>query len=657
LYYNAFESKNIGRSMPLNWYKSIIKKVKNYRNIIGEIEHNVLDENQRFRDIYERNVVLEREISERTEDLNQANQSLLTLKHIWSTMNSSEPLSEVLSTVVNGLSDELGYLFCSMFQIYENQDTPILKSRAINKSNFSSKIQNILQNPLDLFEIPLAESQNIIVQAVNDKKIKSVNNLKSIFYGINPVVDNEKLEKLNTLFVNRSTTILPIIVNEKPFGCLVVVSLRNTLTDTERNFLSLFVGQIELAVTIAGLFEQIREQAITDGLTGLYNRRYFDQCLASEVERALRLRQPFTLIILDLDHLKFINDTYGHPAGDAAICSIGKILKQNARSIDIPARYGGEEFAVILPGISLEGGEIAAERLRLTIEEESIDGVGTVTASIGVATFLNHTESLSELLELADQALYKAKRNGRNQVQIASREEEANWHILALDAFIDILTKRHVPISSTVASELIQKLKTTPVQESNLSGFLYFVVDSLAKTYSSMYEGGYTKQKVDIVSQLAKDVNLSEPEIDELILATLLHDLGNLMMPENILLKPGPLTEEEKQSVLEHPIVTAREILKPIQSASPIINMIEHYREHWDGSGYPGNLAGDNIPIGSRIISIVSVYFAMVSDRPYRKALCHEEAVKIIKEGAGSSWDENLVEIFVKIIQKESKPV
>ncbi|OGI03999.1 MAG: hypothetical protein A2104_08400 [Candidatus Melainabacteria bacterium GWF2_32_7] len=643
--------------MPLNWYKNIVNKVKNYKNKIGALEHSVLDEGQRFRDIFERNAILEKEISERTNELNQANKSLLTLRHIWGTMNSSEPLSEVLSTVVNGLSNELDYLYCALFQIYDKENSSILKVRAANDNEFAAKIQDILKHPLENIEISINEPKNIVNQSIHSRDIKCVKSFKHIFLGSNPEIDSEKLKQLDSLFANRSISILPIIVQEKPFGCLIAVSIRNELSNTERNFLSLFVGQIELAVTIAGLFEQIREQAITDGLTGLYNRRHFDQCLSSEVDRATRLKQPFTLVILDLDHLKFINDTYGHPAGDAAICHIGKVLKQNARSVDIPARYGGEEFAVILPGIDVEGGKIAAERLRSAIESVPVEGVGTVTASIGVSTLLRHTGSLNELLELADQALYRAKRNGRNQIQIATKDEQADWQLLALDAFIDILTKQHISVSSNVANQLIQKLKTSPIQETNLTGFLYFVVESLVKTYDTVYEGGYTQQKIEITSQLAETMNLPDSEIEKLTLAVLLHDLGNLMMPENILLKPGPLNDEERKKMLEHPIITAREILKPIKSAAPIVYMIEHYREHWDGSGYPGNLSGDDIPICSRIIAVASAYFGMISDRPYRKALSQEEAINILRDGAGTSWDKNLVEMFIKIIQKEIEPV
>lgn len=643
--------------MPFEWYKNFLNKAKSYKSLIGDIESNYLDERKQFKDIFERNIVLEREITERTDELNQANRSLLTLKHIWSTMNSSEPLSEVLSTVVKGLSDELDYIFCCIYQLVEQDGNAEIRPRAVGEGNITSKVNNILELPFDSYSISMENKDNIVVQAILEQKIKNTRSFKNILTGGSPDIDLMRLEKLDLLFGGRSVSVLPIVVQEKPFGSLVIVSIRNELSDTERNFLSLFVGQIELAVTIAGLFEQIREQAITDGLTGLFNRRHFDQCLGSEADRALRLKQPFTLITLDLDHLKFINDTYGHPAGDNAICHIGRVLKANARSVDIPSRYGGEEFALILPGIDLDGGLIAAERLRSAIAEVAVENVGKVTASIGVATFLRHTESLTELLELADQALYRAKRNGRNQVQIAQKEEQTDWQLLALDAFIDILTKRRIPVSPNIANELTQKLKTTPVQDKNLIDFLYFIVDLLSKTYTPAYEGNYTREKSETVCELAKNIGLPEDDMDKLVLATLLYDLGNLMMPEHILLKPGPLTDDEKSSVKKHPIITAREILKPIKMASPIVSMIEHYSEHWDGSGYPGLLAGEEIPVGSRIISIVSAYYAMMSDRPYRKALSHDEAVDVLRKGAGSTWDEKIIDAFIILMDKETKAV
>jgi len=631
--------------MAAGWFKNIAKKVKTFKNQVNVLEDNVMDERKRFRHIFERNLLLEREITERTEELNQANKSLLTLKHIWSTMNSAEPLSEVLSTVINGLSDELGYLYCFVFQVYNFESGTRLKIRAANENNFSTKMHDILQSSIFSYDIPLSNENNIIVKALKNKDIVNTKSFKKLFEGAVPEIEEEKLQAIDDLLGNRIISILPIVVQGDPFGCLVTISIRSDIGNTEKNFLSLFAGQIELAVTIANLFEQIKKQAITDGLTGLYNRRHFDQCLTAEVERAIRLNQPFTLVTLDLDHLKKLNDTYGHSVGDEAIKQIGVILKKNARSVDIAARFGGEEFSLILPGIDVEGGLIAAERLRVAIGESPIKDSLYISASIGVATFLKHTESIAELLELADQAMYSAKKNGRNKVEVANKQEETDWQHLIVNTFVELLVKQQIP----AASQIVKDVQSNKLQNENLLEIMKCIYLSLSQTCTNIYKNEYINEKLDLVVMLAKKFGLSEQEIEKLKVACVLHNIGNLLVPENILIKPGPLTKDERKQVLEHPILAAKEILRPIKSTGYIINIIEHHHEHWDGTGYPGILSGDNIPQGSRILYVIDAYYAMINDRPYRTALAPEKAFEILINGAGTVWDSHVVDQFVSM--------
>lgn len=633
--------------MVAGWYKNITGKIKTFRKDISVLEDSVLDERKRFKDIFERNLALEREISERTDELNQANKSLLTLKHIWSTMNSAEPLSEVLSTVINGLSDELGYLYCFVFQVYNFESGTRLKIRAANENNFSVKMHDILQNSIFSYDIPINKEENILVQAIKSKEIVNTKSFKKLFEGAVPEIEPEKLQAIDDLLGNRAISILPIVVQGEHFGCLVTVSIRSEIGSTEKNFLSLFAGQIELAVTIANLFEQIKKQAITDGLTGLFNRRHFDQCLTAEVERATRLNQPFTLVTLDLDHLKKINDTYGHSVGDEAIRQIGVVLKKNARSVDIPARFGGEEFAVILPGIDVEGGLIAAERMRAAIEESHVKEVEHISASIGVATFLRHTDSIGELLELADQAMYSAKKNGRNKVEVACKQEETDWQQLFVNTFIETLVKYQVPAASKIAKDI----QANRNQNESLLEIMRCILDSLAQTYSTVYKNEYIDDKIYLLEQLANKASLEDEEIEKLKIACILHDIGNLLVPEKILLKPGPLNKEERKQILEHPILAAKEILRPLKSTGYIINIIEHHHEHWDGAGYPGNLSGTGIPRGARLLFVVDAYSAMINDRPYRTALSPEKAVEILRNGAGTVWDATFVEMFIEILK------
>ncbi len=640
-----------------NFYKRWKRIFNRYQRRIGRLENSVMDDVHNFKEVFERNYVLEKEIAERTLELNQANKSILTLKHILSTMNSSEPLSEVLKTIVNRLANDVGYVCCMIFQLNQTGPFKGLKVRSITDNEYAKKINEILGEDIKNIEVCYDIKNNAMVEAINDSNIINIKKFSVLFDSAVQNIEEKKLQALDGLLNKRSISILPIKVQDEDFGCLVVVSVRSEITNTEKNFLSLLAGQMELAVTIANLFEQIREQAITDGLTGLYNRRHFDQCLVTEADRAIRLNQPFSVISLDLDHLKFINDNYGHAAGDAAIKRIGEVLKMNARSIDIPSRFGGEEFTIILPGIDTEGAMVAAERLRIAIETSPLPGVGTITTSVGVATFLRHTDSIGEILELVDQALYKAKRNGRNQVQLASLKEEMNWQVMALLTFVDILTKQRVPINKELADDLIEKLKKAPNDEQDLQDFLYYIVDSLTFTFEPAYQRKDIQEKIEIAAEMAKRLNMSRGERDCLKLAILLNDVGKMMVPEDLLLKPGPLDDEEKKRIIKDPVTAAKEILEPLKPSACVVNIMESYKECWDGTGYPGELKGSQIPLASRIISVIDAYFAMTSDRPYRKALAHEQAVQILKESANIKWDERLVFMFVEIMEKKKNSV
>jgi diguanylate cyclase (GGDEF)-like protein len=174
--------------------------------------------------------------------------------------------------------------------------------------------------------------------------------------------------------------------------------------------------QLAVAISHAQLFEQVKHQAITDGLTSLYNHIYFKNRLAEELNRAQRKGTQCSLLMIDLDKLKVINDTYGHPIGDAAIRQVAIVLKSLLRSGDTAARYGGEEFAVILPETPLSEAVLIADRLRRNINRNPVPGLGHISASIGAAAYPLQSNSLEELIDKADRALYVAKRGGRNRV-------------------------------------------------------------------------------------------------------------------------------------------------------------------------------------------------------------------------------------------------
>jgi diguanylate cyclase (GGDEF)-like protein len=214
--------------------------------------------------------------------------------------------------------------------------------------------------------------------------------------------------------------VVPLILQGTLIGELLVRSddPSRIWADNELLLLHTVADQLVVAVNQAHLFAQMQQQALTDALTGCYNRRSFELQLERDLRLATRLGQPLSLIMLDFDNFKDINDEAGHEAGDSALCMLADSLRAELRSVDTAARYGGDEFVVILPQADTEGALLVAERLRVRVEEMQIPGFGKVTSSFGVATFPNHASSRDTLVVAADRALYRSKNNGRNRVTV-----------------------------------------------------------------------------------------------------------------------------------------------------------------------------------------------------------------------------------------------
>lgn len=620
---------------------------------LKRVESQIYQHKRDYLEVYQRNQALEREIAQRTEELHKANQTLLTLEHVWDMMNSSRPLSNVLETIVSSLHGEFGYLYSCIVQKQLDKDGVFYSLRTYLKNEFSKRLEQFIGK--SIFDVKLKiKKDGKIQEAIENKTAVHYTDLYEILTEVFPELDDETAHDIAKKTFTKSVIILPLVASKEFTGFLAVFSPREEAKDDELNFLNLFARQIELAITIANLFETVKKQAVTDPLTELFNRRFFDDAIEREANRALRLNQPFTLIGLDLDHLKGINDTYGHSMGDRAISTVARVIMRNARSVDIASRIGGEEFSIILPGIDAQGGMIAAERLRASIEKEPVEGLGHVSASIGVATFIEHTLDLDDLVEMADKAMYDAKIQGRNRVCLAQPQQNISWQDVAVSAFVEILEKHRIPFNSKLASELSHKLQTRQdnVKGNSAQELLYSVVDTISQTYAPSNQEGITKAKMSLATIVAKKFKLSKTEIDKLKIAILLYDIGNTMLPDEILKKPAPLTKEEKEKVVEHPLLAAREILKPITNISDIIPIIEHHHENWDGSGYPNKIKGEEIPITSQIILIVDSYFAMISDRPYRRAYTQEEAVEEIKRQSGKKYSDELTKEFISALDE-----
>ena len=627
---------------------SFFESIRKFKHQLDQVESNVYSGKQSLLEVYELNAKLEAEIAHRTQELDRANRQMLTLQHIWDMMNSSKPLSSVLNAIVNSLRGELGYLYSFIVKEKNDNDGRYLQIVASSRDDLDAKFyEKFGENITDLrIHFPNITE---LKKSVENNKIYQSTAIKNLITGFMPNLDEFKVEEFIKYAQMKSYILVPLMSKQTHFGSLIVFSSRENINASELNFLSLFAKQIELSITIADLFKAVKEQAITDGMTGLYNRRYFEEFIKKEATRAERQSHKFTVIGLDLDHLKQINDKYGHNYGDIAIKTIAEVLKNNARSIDIAARMGGEEFNLLLPGVDSEGGCIAAERIRKAIESVTLEKIGNITASLGVATYLEHSDDIDELLEITDRAMYESKQNGRNRVTVAKPSTETSWQELALSTFIDILSKHRVPVSDMVTEKLTNKLQEMNINNENV----YQVADALVSVYNPEHLKGGVKKKVELATLLAKRFDLSKNQIDNLKIAILLYDIGNLVLPSSILRKKEPLTDDDIKSIKQHPVIAAREILQPISKVVDVLPIIEKHHENWNGTGYPSKLSGEDIPIESQIILIVDSYYALLEKRPYRDAMNKMEALDIISDESDKKWSRKLANEFIGIVKSD----
>jgi diguanylate cyclase (GGDEF)-like protein/putative nucleotidyltransferase with HDIG domain len=455
----------------------------------------------------------------------------------------------------------------------------------------------------------------------------------------------------------RSLFYMPVTYEEKLLGILGGHKCESETLWTAENksFLRSVAGQVAIGVTNARLYARVQRQATTDGLTGLYNHRTGQEKLTEQLRMAERYQRNVAVVMIDVDHFKQINDTYGHPAGDTVLKSVARQIRNDCRDVDIPVRYGGEEFLLILPEVNQEGAVVVAERIRKNLARMPIiheDIEINVSASIGVAAYPEDAGSQQQLLELADRALYMSKRLGRNQVHTAGDL-----------MFSELKAQTAHPPEPAPQAVLAEKAETpekqaqvTPVvePEKEREELVPEVVDMVKALATALYsKSDYYKshhlETARFAELVAKIMGLSQQQVEQLRVASLLHDVGVLSIPEDIIGKEGLVTPEEMEVIAQHPSLGAQ-MLRPIRALKDICDIVECHHECWDGTGYPRGLKGEEIPLPARILSIVDAFHAMISDRPYRPAMSREQAKKALRNGAGTQWDPFLVDIFLAVI-------
>ncbi|AKL94662.1 GGDEF/HD domain containing protein [Clostridium aceticum] len=372
--------------------------------------------------------------------------------------------------------------------------------------------------------------------------------------------------------------------------------------------------------------EQLTNIANIDELTSVYNHRFFQQSMTYEIEKGQQLCKPVSLLFIDIDYFKNYNDLYGHLEGDRVLAELAALIKKNVRGQDIVARYGGEEFAVILPCTNEEEASSIGERIRSTIDLMPFKGEENLpkkklTVSIGVSCFPDKAKTKAELINSADDALYRAKFFNKNRVEV---------YYSVLEELKEDIQEEHI--------DIISSIKT-----------LISVINA-----KDRYTYGHTERVVIYCDLIANKLELLEEDRKILKYGAYLHDIGKIQIPQEILNKKMGLTGEEVEYIKKHP-ESGIEIIKSVASLKKVMPLILHHHERYDGKGYPLRLKGENIPYLTRILSVVDSFDAMTSNRPYQMRRSYEEAVIELKKCKSTQFDPDIVDVFVEVLERNTQ--
>ena len=530
-----------------------------------------------------------------------------------------------------------------------------------NKYDFYSKVYGIILQNIDsaFFAIGLfKEKSDCINLRLQDKMgnfystkvfMKDTDNpIVQVFNSQQPIFKDDVSFLKLAYFKNNPIVILPLMSVNK---CIGVMIFADNYARQNVELYSMISNYVALVSHNMELMETSDKYVNTDTLTLLYNHRCFQELLSDEISRAETTKNNLSVIMLDICNITKINKDLGHAKGDEVIKLVAENVRKNVREGDIAARYGGDELAIILPNTDVEQAKYVAEYLTYALSCYYIDNVGPVKVSVGISSYPKCANDKEKLLILAEQAMYISKAKGYKDGMsaIISSADFNFWDDIALKSYAEVLGKRHSQLGVNFEEELLAKFNAD--HESMSTNRIFEVATSLAGAIDA--KDPYTKDHSTCVSRysaaLARAINLPEREIERIRLGALLHDVGKIGIPERVLQKEGPLSDEEWVIMKQHPTIGAEKVLLPNASLRDLIPIVKYHHERIDGKGYPEGLSNGDIPLAAKIVAIADTYHALTSDRPYRKGMSIEKAVSILEEGAGSQWDADLVRTFISI--------
>ncbi len=475
--------------------------------------------------------------------------------------------------------------------------------------------------------------------------------------GVSALVQNAGPGQLaGVLSESRAVLCLPISYRETLLGVLNVESRdENAFAPQDILILNTLADLLATALHNSFVFQKLQQQSITDGLTGIKTRRFFSEALSSEWKRASRSGRPFSVVLIDLDKFKEVNDSLGHLEGDLVLARVGRLLEQKCRQSNVVARYGGDEFIILMPETGIEQGQVLAERLRLWLATDPMLEEHHITGSFGVASFPVHGFSVEDLIRVADAGMYVAKHAGGNQVATSDvfgerpavqrqqvygyvegflhREHNGPEHLEELVSTLGKLCGREDDTGHKAIREAVEALtRAAELREQNAAG--------------------HGDQCGHYAGIIARGLNLSAQQVDDVTFAGQVHDVGKLFIPEGILNKSGALTEEEFSVVTSHARLGAQ-VVRAIPDIERVAEAIECHHEAFDGSGYPFALKGENIPLFGRIIAVADAYVNMTSDRSFALPKTDEQAMMELGKLSGTRFDGMIVRLFARLLKME----
>jgi diguanylate cyclase (GGDEF)-like protein len=357
--------------------------------------------------------------------------------------------------------------------------------------------------------------------------------------------------------------------------------------------------------------------ASVDGVTGVYNHRYFQTKLEEEIVKANEGNSSLGMVMIDIDNFKKYNDTYGHKAGDVLLSKTSEIFMRETKERDIVCRYGGDEFVVLMPEANNHSILSVIERIRkvfneMTDTEEYCRLPKQVSLSIGYSIYPELAQTKDDLIMQADSALYQAKNMGRNNVQ------------LYRDVFEDI--------------------KEFFDSDEQLFGGLRALLGTISA--KDKYTLGHSERVMDYSVMIGEALGLNNEKLRIIKIAALLHDIGKVEIPEGLLNKSETLTSFELAIMRKHPGYSV-DILEPLSNMGLLIDSIKHHHESYDGRGYPNGIKGNDIPLEARILCVADSFDAMLSDRPYRKGMKMNDVIYELQKNSGTQFDPEIVNVFI----------